>query len=183
MFKAPIKMLHPLLTATQERQLHRHREHRRDPVLRHRSGALQRSRMAELQGEQEQRGVHRPHLRHQGAVLPAGDRGAEDLREAHPGLRAEPGAVRAGDAGDAGALHRAVAPAQARELDPVRQDAGLRRRKPEGIRPEGTQRPGIQGRRRRRRGHGRRLDALRLQGACGDVQPRHPGGRRPTRST
>jgi serine protein kinase len=32
MFKAPIKMLHPLLTATQEGKLHRHREHRRHPL-------------------------------------------------------------------------------------------------------------------------------------------------------
>ena len=30
-----------------------------------------------------------------------------------------------GNARDAGTLHRALAPAQARELDPVRQDAGL----------------------------------------------------------
>ena len=91
MFKAPIKMLHPLLTATQERQLHRHREHRRHPVLRHHHGPLQRGRVAELQDEQEQRGLHRPHLRDQGAVLPAGHRRAEDLREADPGLRARAG--------------------------------------------------------------------------------------------
>ena len=107
------------------RQLHRHREYRRDPVHRRHPRAFQRSRMAELQDQQEQRGLHRPHLRHQGAVLPAGHRGAEDLREADPGLRARRRALRAGDAGDAGALLGDVAAAQARELDAVRQDAGL----------------------------------------------------------
>ncbi len=52
-------------------QLCRHREYRRDPVHRHRHGPFQRGRVADLQGQQEQRGLHRPHLRHQGAVLPA----------------------------------------------------------------------------------------------------------------
>ena len=50
MFKAPIKMLHPLLTATQEGNYIGHREHRRHSVLRRRPGAFQRGRMAELQG-------------------------------------------------------------------------------------------------------------------------------------
>ena len=99
------------------RQLYRHREHRRDPVHRRHSRPLQRVRMAELQDQQEQRSLHRPYLRHQGAVLPARHRGAEDLREADPGLRTGHRAVRAGDAGNAGALLGDVAPAQARELD------------------------------------------------------------------
>ena len=127
MFKAPIKMLHPLLTATQERQLYRDREYRRDPVHRRHSRPLQRVRMAELQGQQEQRGLHRPYLRHQGTVLPARHRRAEDLREADPELRTGHRAVRAGHAGNDGALLCHVALAQARELDRVRQDAGLRR--------------------------------------------------------
>ena len=46
------------------------------------------------------------------------------------------------------------------------------------IRPEGAQRAGIQGRGRRRRRHGRRLDALCLQGAGCDLQSRHHRGRR-----
>src|ERR1700747_2871682 len=37
--------------------------------------------MAGLQGQQEKRGVHRPRLYHQGAVLPARDRGAENLEK------------------------------------------------------------------------------------------------------
>ncbi len=46
------------------------------------------------------------------------------------------------------------------------------------IRSEGAQRSGISGCRRRRRRHGRRFDALCLQGAGRDLQPRHHGGRR-----
>ena len=42
MFKAPIKVLHPLLTATR-RQLQRHRRHLRPAVQRHYSGALNES--------------------------------------------------------------------------------------------------------------------------------------------
>ena len=125
MFKAPIKMLHPLADGDPGRQLYRHREYRRDSLHRHHARALERVRMAELQGQQEQRSLHRPHLRHQGAVLPAGDRGAEDLREADPGLRARRRALRAGNAGDAGALLGDVAAAQAREFDAVCEDAGL----------------------------------------------------------
>ena len=67
-------------------QLRGHREHRRPPVRRHHHGALERVRVAELPGEQEQRGLHRPDLRHQGPLLPAGHGGAEDLREADPDL-------------------------------------------------------------------------------------------------
>ena len=107
------------------RQLHRHREYRRDPVHRRHSRALQRIGVAELQDQQEQRSLHRPHLRHQGAVLPARHRRAEDLREADLGIGACDRALRAGDAGDAGALLGDVAAAQARELDGVCQDAGL----------------------------------------------------------
>ena len=117
MFKAPIKMLHPLLTATQEGNYIGTENIGAIPftgvILAHSNEV----RMAELQDQQEQRSLHRPHLRHQGAVLPAGDRRAEDLREADPGLRARRRALRAGDAGDAGALLGDVAPAQARELD------------------------------------------------------------------
>ena len=125
MFKAPIKMLHPLLTATQEGNYIGTENIGAIPftgvILAHSNEV----RMAELQGQQEQRSLHRPHLRHQGAVLPAGDRGAEDLREADSGIRARRRAVRAGDAGDAGALLGDVAAAQARELDAVCEDAGL----------------------------------------------------------
>lgn len=52
MFKAPIKVLHPLLTAT-GRQLQRHRRHLRPAVQRHYSGALQRVRVGDLPQQQE----------------------------------------------------------------------------------------------------------------------------------
>ena len=106
-------------------QLHRHREHRRHPLPGHHHGPLQRGGVAELPQQQEQRSLHRPHLRHQGALLPAGDGGAAHLRQAGARLGARGGALRPGDARDAGALHRALAPEAARELQPLRQDAGL----------------------------------------------------------
>ena len=71
MFKAPIKMLHPLLTATQEGNYIGTENIGAIPFTRHHHGALERGRMADLQEQQEQRSLHRPHLRDQGAVLPA----------------------------------------------------------------------------------------------------------------
>ena len=88
MFKAPIKMLHPLLTATQEGNYIGTENIGAIPftgiILAHSNEAEWQT----LQEQQEQRSLHRPHLRHQGAVLPARHRGAEDLREADPRLRA-----------------------------------------------------------------------------------------------
>ena len=107
------------------RQLHRHREHRRHPVPWHHPGPLQRGGVADLQEQPQQRSLHRPHLRDQGAVLPARHGRAEDLRQAGAEFRTVGVALRAGDAGDAGALLGADAAAAARELDAVRQDAGL----------------------------------------------------------
>ena len=82
MFKAPIKMLHPLLTATQEGNYIGTENIGAIPfqgiILAHSNEAEWQS----LQEQQEQRSLHRPHLCHQGALLPAGDRGAADLREA-----------------------------------------------------------------------------------------------------
>ena len=57
------------------RQLCRHREHRRHPLSGHHHGALERGGMAAVQEQQEQRGLPRPHLRDQGALLPARHRG------------------------------------------------------------------------------------------------------------
>ena len=53
------------------RQLQGHRRLRRDPVRRHRARAQQRERVEDLPQQQEQRGLPRPHLHRQGAVLPA----------------------------------------------------------------------------------------------------------------
>src|SRR3546814_843476 len=64
--------------------------------------------MAEFQEQQEQRSLHRPHLRHQGALLPSGDRGAAYLRQAGARVGAGEGALRARHAGHAGPLLGAV---------------------------------------------------------------------------
>ena len=125
MFKAPIKMLHPLLTATQEGNYIGTENIGAIPFQRHHPGPLQRGGVADLQEQPQQRSLHRPNLRDQGAVLPARDRRAEDLRQAGVAVGAGGVAVRAGDAGDAGPLLGADPAAAARELDPVRQDAGL----------------------------------------------------------
>ena len=95
MFKAPIKVLHPLLTATQEGNFKGTEGFGAIPfdgiVLAH----SQRERVEGLPQQQEQRGVPRPHLHRQGAVLPARVRGDQDLREAGAQLLAGAGALRA----------------------------------------------------------------------------------------
>jgi hypothetical protein len=81
MFKAPIKVLHPLLTATQEGNYKGTEGFGAIPfdgiVLAHSN-----ERVEGLPQQQEQRGLPRPHLHRQGAVLPARLRRGEDLREA-----------------------------------------------------------------------------------------------------
>ena len=69
--------------------LRRHRERRRHALPGPHHRPLQRERVAELPRQQEQRGVPRPHQRHQGALLPARHRGEEDLREAAHRQRAQ----------------------------------------------------------------------------------------------
>jgi hypothetical protein len=97
-------------------QLQGHRGLRRDSLRRHRAGAQQRERMEGVSQQQEQRGLPRPHLHRQGAVLPARQRGGEDLREAAPQLVAGAGALRARHAEDDGAVRGAHAPEGAGEL-------------------------------------------------------------------
>jgi serine protein kinase len=62
----------PLADGDAGRQLQGHRRLRRDSVRRHRARAQQRERVEGLPQQQEQRGLPRPHLHRQGAVLPAG---------------------------------------------------------------------------------------------------------------
>jgi serine protein kinase len=68
MFKAPIKMLHPLLTATQEGNYVGTENIGAIPYTGIIMAHSNESRMADVQEQQEQRGLHRPHLRDQGAV-------------------------------------------------------------------------------------------------------------------
>jgi predicted Ser/Thr protein kinase len=82
MFKAPIKMLHPLLTATQDGA---YVGTENVGALPYQGVILAHSNESEWQSfreQQEQRGVPRPHLRHQGALLPARFRRDQDLRQA-----------------------------------------------------------------------------------------------------
>ena len=166
MFKAPIKMLHPLLTATQDGTY----------VGTENVGALpyqgiilahsNESRVAELpQGEQEQRGLPGPHLRGQGAVLPAGDRGGAKIYDklmaqlrAVGRRRCAPGTLdmlanfsvlsRLKPHENSSALYskmRIYDGESLKDTDPSRQVA-----------------PGVPRRRRRGRGHGRHVHPLRL---------------------
>ena len=104
MFKAPIKVLHPLLTATQEGNYAGTENLGALPfqgiVLAHSNEFG----MGAFQEQQEQRGVPRPHLRRQGALLPSGDRRVDDLRQAPRGQRTVRGALRPGGARDSRAL-------------------------------------------------------------------------------
>ena len=63
-------------------ELQGHRGLLGDPVPGAHPRPLERVGMADVPEQQEQRGVPRPDLHRQGAVLPAGDRGDQDLREA-----------------------------------------------------------------------------------------------------
>ena len=125
MFKAPIKVLHPLLTATQEGNYNGTENFGAFPyqgiVLAHSNEFG----VAAVQEQQEQRGLSRPHPGRQGAVLPARDGGEADLREAAAGERARQQPLRAGSAGDPEPLHGVDTARRARELAALHEDAGL----------------------------------------------------------
>ena len=164
-------------------QLQGHRRLRRDPLRRHRARAQQRKRVEDLPQQQEQRGLPRPHLHRQGAVLPARQRRGEDLREAAARLVAGAGHLRAGHAEDDEPVRDPDAPEGAREQLAVFEDAGLRRREPEGHRPARQELPGVPRLRRRRRRHERRVHALRLQDHLQGLQLRLAPKSPPTRCT
>ena len=63
-------------------QLQGHRRLRRHSLRRHCPRAQQRERVEGLSQQQEQRGLPRPHLHRQSALLPAGVGGDQDLRQA-----------------------------------------------------------------------------------------------------
>ena len=125
MFKAPIKMLHPLLTATQEGNYIGTENIGAIPF----SGIiLAHSNEAEWQSFKNNQNNEAFIDRIYVIKVPYCLRVTEEQKiyeKLISGLRTRRRAVRAGDAGDAGALLGAVAAAQARELDAVRQDAGL----------------------------------------------------------
>ncbi|MNI36957.1 hypothetical protein D3C73_910250 [compost metagenome] len=154
------------------RQLQQYRRPRRDSVHRDPAGPLQRIGMAHLPQQQEQRSLHRPDLHRQSAVLPAGQRRSEDLRQAAVQQFAGQGALRAGHPEDAGPVHRALAPQGAGKLQHLLEDARVRRREPQGHRSESQVDSGIPRQRRCRRRHERSVDPLRVQDPVEGVQLR-----------
>jgi serine protein kinase len=126
MFKAPIKMLHPLLTATQEGNYVGSENIGAIPFTGIMLAHSNESEWRAVQEQQEQRGLHRPDLRDQGALLRCASVRKRQIYEKlvrRANLRDAP--LRAGNAGDAGQILGAVAPEATRELEPVRQDARL----------------------------------------------------------
>lgn len=126
MFKAPIKMLHPLLTATQEGNYIGTREYRCDPLHRHRAGTSNRGRMAELQGQQEHSFSSTASA---SSRFPYVLRVTEEQKIYEKLIQgselAAPRHARRQRSQTDGAFLGDVAPAQARELDGICQDAGL----------------------------------------------------------
>ncbi len=182
MFKAPLKMLHPLLTATQDRTYVGTENVGAMPyqgiIIAHSNESEWQSFRANRTNEAfldricvikvpyclrvtEERKIYEKLL------------DSSELAEA---------SVRARHARHAGAVLSPLAPQGARELVALLQDARLRRRKPEGHRPARAHDAGVPRRRGRDRGHGRRLDAVRLQDPVGDLQLRQSRDRRRSRA-
>ena len=125
MFKAPIKMLHPLLTATQEGNYVGTENIGGIP---YQGIILAHSNEAEWQSFKNNKNNEAFIDRISVIKVPyclRVDRRTQDLRKAAAEQRAVEGALRAVDAGHAVALLRAVAAEAAREFEPVLEDAGL----------------------------------------------------------
>ncbi len=166
-------------------QLHRHREYRRHPVPGHHPGPLQRGGVAELQ---EQQATTKPSStastssRCRTACGSPRSRRSTRSWSRSSELAASPCAPATLEM--LARFSRAVAAEASTRTPPL--FAKMRVYDGESLKetdPRARSRAGIQGRRRRRRRHGRRLHPLRLQGAGGDLQPRHHRGRRPIRCT
>ena len=125
MFKAPIKVLHPLLTATQEGSYNGTENFGSFPfqgiVLAHSNEFG----MAPVQEQQEQRGLPRPHPCGEGSLLPARHGGKAHLREASARKRTGQQPLRAGSSGYFEPLHGVDPACRSRKLAALHQDAGL----------------------------------------------------------
>ena len=183
MFKAPIKVLHPLLTATQEGNFKGTEGFGAIPfdgiVLAHSNESEWKTFRNNKNNEAF---LDRIYIVKVPYCLRVSRRG-QDLREAAAQLVAGRGDLRARHAEDDEPVRDADAPEGARELVALLEDAGLRRREPEGHRPARQELPGVPRLRRRRRRHERRLDALRLQDPVQGLQLRHQPRSPPTRCT
>ena len=125
MFKAPIKVLHPMLTATQEGQLQGNGGIRRHALPGHRARPLERERVEKVQQQSRQRSVPRSNLHRQGALLPASHGGSRHLSETAARLDAGEGALRARHASHAREIHGAVAVEDTGQLEHLFEIAGL----------------------------------------------------------
>ena len=153
-----------MITATQEKVIPAPGRHGMVYVDTVHRRALERGRVAEVQGRPHQRGDPRPHRGREGAVQPAAVRGGEDLPEDHPPLGL-PRPRRAAHARGRLDVRDPVAPRADRQVRPDDQAQALQRR---GGRREGQdqedRRAGA-ARRHQARGHERHLDALHHEGA------------------
>lgn len=160
MFKAPIKVLHPLLTATQEGNYNGTEGISALPF----SGII-------LAHSNESEWVQFRNNKNNEAFLdrvyivkvPYCLRISEEIKIYDKLLDNSELALRPRHPGDPGQLQRAVTPEEPRKLQPVLQDACLRWRKPEGYRPQGQVLPGVSRLCRGGRRHERPVDAFRLQ--------------------
>ena len=165
MFKAPIKMLHPLLTATQEGNFKGTEGFSAIPF----NGVIvAHSNESEWQSFRNNKNNEAFLDRIYIVKVPYCLRVSDEVKIYEKLLRqlvACSRAVRAGDARHDGAVLGAVAAEGAGELQHVLEDAGVRRRDAEGHRSEGEDAAGVSRLRRCRRRHERPVDAVRVQGA------------------
>ena len=174
MFKAPIKVLHPLLTATQEGNFKGTEGFGAIPfdgiVLAHSNESEWKTFRNNKNNEAF---LDRIYI----VKVPYCLRVSEEIKIYEKLLRNSSLAeakCAPGHAQDDEPVRDADAPEGARELVALFEDADLRRREPEGHRPARQELPGVPRLRRRRRGHERRLDALRVQDPVEGLQLR-PG--------
>ena len=125
MFKAPIKVLHPLLTATQEGNYNGTENFGAFPfqgmILAHSNE----SEWLQFKNNKNNEAFLDRMSGGQGSLLPAGHRREADLREAAARKRVAQQSLRTGSAGDPEPLHRVDATGRARELAALHQDARL----------------------------------------------------------
>jgi hypothetical protein len=165
MFKAPIKVLHPLLTPRRKATSRAPKASARFPfdgiVLAHSNESEWKTFRNNKNNEAF---LDRIYI----VKIPTACASAKRSRSTRSccATRRWPTQVRAGHAEDDVAVRDADAPEGARELVALFEDADLRRRQPEGHRPAREELSGVPRLRRRRRRHERRLDALRLQDPC-----------------
>ena len=170
MFKAPIKMLHPLLTATQEGNFKGTEGFSAIPF----NGLIvAHSNESEWHTFRNNKNNEAFLDRIYIVKVPYCIRMSDEVKIYQKLLvqfLAVEGALCAGNPRHDGAVLRSVAAEGARELEHLFQDARLRRRNAEGCRSQGQDAAGVPRLRRAGRGHDRFVDAFRLQGPVGGVQ-------------